>query len=112
MKDRPAFTVRFDNPDDYDMLRFVAEQHRVSMNQLVQEAIEDRLQREASAMEERLRAALDVVRRYRTEDVEPYADTFAGAEVTELDPVRARAVTQREDRLGVRRAFMRAMERG
>jgi hypothetical protein len=89
----------------------VAEQRGMSMNDIVQEALEAYLRRETASTEERLRAALKIVQEYRSEeDLERYAKAFARAEVTEEDPLRATRVEQPEDGFGIRKAFVRSME--
>lgn len=107
---RTSFTVRFSNPDTYRMLQLVADERKMSMNALVQEAVEELLNREATVVETRLNAALDVVRRYQSSELEKYAAAFARAEVTEEDPVRTTSTSSQEDYLGVRKAFTRPVE--
>jgi hypothetical protein len=103
--------LRFDNPQTYRVLRLVAEQRGMSMNDIVQEALEAYLREETASTEERLRAALKIVQEYRAEEqLELYAKAFARAEVTEEDPMRATRVEQPEDRFGIRKAFVRSME--
>ena len=107
---RPVFTLRFHNPQTYRMLRLIAEQRRVSMNDLAEEALEEHLSREAIAIEDRLGAALDIVRQYRSEHLKRDIEAFAHAEVTEEDPLQSRGVMPGEDRFGVRKAFVRSVE--
>jgi hypothetical protein len=103
----PKFTLRFDRPQTHDLLRLVAERCGVSMNSLA----EDLLARELGAMglliEQDLYGTLDLLQRYRGEDVAAGLDAFARAEVTEPDPLRARMVdrVQTADALGVAAAF-------
>ena len=80
------------------MLKLIAEQRQVSMNDIAEEALEEHLKREAIAVEDRLSRALDIVRRYRSEDVQRDIAAFAHAEVTEEDPLRSTGIRSGEDR--------------
>ena len=105
-----VFTLRLRNPETYRMLKLAAEHRKVSMNDIAQEALEQHLKVEASTLDEQLSQALEIVRRYTSQDRERDIAAFARAEVSEEDPLRSTQVTPDDDPFGVRDAFVRSVE--
>jgi hypothetical protein len=101
---RSAFPLRFENERTRELLRVVAEQQHMSMNQLAEEMIERELQVLALGLESNLSETIELLRAYRGEGrAEAWAE-FADAE--ELpEPIAARRVQPDEDAFGVARAF-------
>ena len=99
-------TLRFRNPANRDLLRFVAEQRHESMNSVAERAIELQLKAEAVVIERDLVATLEWLRQYDVDaDMDAAADRFAQAEVSHDDPlVSTRAAVA--DPLGLTRHFV------
>jgi hypothetical protein len=109
-KHTQAFTLRIRNPETYRMLKLAAEQRRVSMNDVVQEALEEHLRDEAAVLEDKLCRALEIIHGYTSADRERDFKAFVRAEVTLEDPVRSTRRATDDDRFGVRDAFVRTVE--
>jgi|SRR5947209_3067261 len=105
-----VFTLRLRNPETYRMLKLAAEHRKISMNDVAQEALEEHLRHEASALEKQLNQALDIVLRYTSQDQEHDIARFAHAEASEEDPLRSTQATPDDDPFGVRDAFVRSVE--
>jgi hypothetical protein len=103
----PKFTLRFAHQQTHDLLRVVAEHLGMSMNALAEEMISRELRAIGLTIERDLYGTLDLLRRYRTEDVDAGLAAFAQAEVEQTDPMRAQMVSEPEtgDALGVAEAF-------
>ncbi len=117
--DRPAFTLRFRNEKTHRALKHAAEELGVSMSELAERAIEHELAVLGEQMQERLERIVELLRSYRVErGPDAYAadfKAFARAEVTEDDPLRARAVERSgdsgwSDSLGVGELFADPVE--
>lgn len=100
--DRPAFTLRFRNDKTHRALKHAAEELGVSMSELAERAIEHELALLADSLEERLRRTMELLRDYEVprgpRAYEAEIKAYAHAEVTEDDPLRARAVERFDDR--------------
>jgi hypothetical protein len=103
----PKFTLRFEHQQTHELLRIVAEHFGTSMNALAEDMISRELQAIGLTIEQDLYGTLDLLQRYRTEDVQAGLSAFAQAEVEQIDPLQARMVLQSEavDALGVAEAF-------
>jgi hypothetical protein len=103
----PKFTLRFEHQQTHELLRIVAEHFGTSMNALAEDMISRELQAIGLTIEQDLYGTLDLLQRYRTEDVQAGLSAFAQAEVEQIDPLQARMVLQPEavDALGVAEAF-------
>jgi hypothetical protein len=101
------FTLRFEHQQTHELLRIVAEHFRTSMNALAEDMISRELQAIGLTIEQDLHGTLDLLRRYRMDDVDAGLAAFAQAEVEQTDPLRARMVVQPQaaDALGVAEAF-------
>lgn len=117
--DRPAFTLRFRNERTHRALKHAADELGVSMSELAERAIEHELAALGEQIQERLERTVELLRSYRIErGPDAYAadfEAFVRAEVTEDDPLRARAVERRGDRgwsdaLGVGELFADPVE--
>jgi hypothetical protein len=103
----PKFTLRFAHQQTHDLLRVVAEHLGMSMNALAEDMISRELRAIGLTIEQDLYGTLDLLRRYRAEDLEAGLAAFAQAEVEQADPMRAQMVSEPEtgDALGVAKAF-------
>ncbi len=103
----PKFTLRFEHPQTHELLRLVADHFGTSMNALAEDMISRELQALGLTIEHDLYGTLDLLQRYRSEDVEAGLSGFARAEVEQADPLQARMVSQSQpaDALGVAEAF-------
>jgi hypothetical protein len=103
----PKFTLRFAHQQTHDLLRIVAEHLGMSMNALAEDMISRELRAIGLTIEQDLYGTLDLLRRYRAENVEAGLAAFAQAEVEQTDPMRAQMVSEPEtgDALGVAEAF-------
>jgi hypothetical protein len=103
----PKFTLRFEHQETHELLRIVAEHFGTSMNALAEDMISRELQAIGLTIEQDLHGTLDLLRRYRNDDVDVGLSAFAQAEVEQTDPLQARMVVQSEaaDPLGVAGAF-------
>jgi hypothetical protein len=103
----PKFTLRFEHQQTHELLRIVAEHFGTSMNALAEDMISRELQAIGLTIEQDLYGTLDLLQRYRTEDVQAGLSAFAQAEVEQIDPLQAQMVLQPEavDALGVAEAF-------
>jgi hypothetical protein len=81
-------TVRLRDERLYGLLKLLAAQRGVSMNQMVEDALARELEREADRAEGELTETLELLRSYRAEPA-TLAREFADAEVTEPDPLRS-----------------------
>jgi hypothetical protein len=103
----PKFTLRFEHQQTHELLRIVADHFGTSMNALAEDMIARELQAIGLTIEQDLYGTLDLLKRYRAEDIEAGLSAFAQAEVEQTDPLQARMVLQPEaaDALGVAEAF-------
>jgi hypothetical protein len=103
----PKFTLRFEHQQTHELLRIVADHFGTSMNALAEDMIARELQAIGLTIEQDLYGTLDLLQRYRAEDIEAGLSAFAQAEVEQTDPLQARMVLQPEaaDALGVAEAF-------
>jgi hypothetical protein len=103
----PKFTLRFEHQQTHELLRMVADHFGTSMNALAEDMISRELQAIGLTIEQDLYGTLDLLQRYRTEDIEAGLSAFAQAEVEQTDPLQARMVPQPQatDALGVAEAF-------
>lgn len=103
----PKFTLRFEHRQTHELLRMVADHFGTSMNALAEDMISRELQALGLAIEHDLYGTLDLLQRYRAEDIEAGLSAFAEAEVAQPDPLQARMVShpQATDALGVAGAF-------
>jgi hypothetical protein len=103
----PKFTLRFEREQTHELLRVVADHFGMSMNALAEDMISRELQTIGLTIEQDLYGTLDLLQRYRGEDIEAGLAAFARAEVEHTDPLRARMITQAQtaDALGVAEAF-------
>jgi hypothetical protein len=103
----PKFTLRFERQQTHELLRIVAEHFGTSMNALAEDMIARELQAIGLTIEQDLYGTLDLLQRYRAEDIQAGLSAFAQAEVEQTDPLQARMVLQPEatDALGVAEAF-------
>lgn len=103
----PKFTLRFEHQQTHELLRMVADHLGTSMNALAEDMISRELQAIGLAIEHDLYGTLDLLQRYRAEDIEAGLSAFAQAEVEQPDPLLARMVSQPQapDALGVVGAF-------
>ena len=84
---RDVFPLRFKNPRNRDALRRLSEMTGQSMTDVAEQAIEHELVLLAADLEERLQAALDVVRSYRDgSDLHAWLDAAAVGESSDLGP--------------------------
>jgi hypothetical protein len=103
----PKFTLRFEHQETHELLRMVADHFGTSMNALAEDMISRELQAIGLAIEHDLYGTLNLLQRYRPEDIEAGLSAFAQAEVEQADPLQARMVSQprASDALGVAAAF-------
>jgi hypothetical protein len=103
----PKFTLRFEHQQTHELLRIVAEHFGTSMNALAEGMISRELQAIGLTIEQDLYGTLELLQRYRSEDVQAGLSAFAQAEVEQTDPLQARMVLHPEavDALGVAEAF-------
>lgn len=80
------------------------------MNELAETAIAHELAVIGVDLEEKLTSTMDLLRDYRTGDVESDIQAFARAEITEKDPLRARALGFDDDLHGIGAAFAHPLE--
>jgi hypothetical protein len=101
------FTLRFEHQQTHELLRIVADHFGTSMNALAEDMIARELQAIGLTIEQDLYGTLDLLERYRAEDIQAGLSAFAQAEVEQTDPLQARMVIQPEapDALGVAEAF-------
>lgn len=109
---RPSLKVRFDDGENYRLLRLIAGRLGVSMNHLAEDIIGRELRVLAEGLEMDLAATIDILRQYRARTPEEQAAKFAGAEVENDDPLTSRRVpTPQGDPFGIEAAFGHALER-
>jgi uncharacterized protein YdiU (UPF0061 family) len=109
---RPSLKVRFDDTENYRLLRLIAERLGVSMNHLVEDMIGRELRVLAEGMEMDLTETIALLRQYRARDPEQQAADFARAEVEYDDPLKSHHLaTPQGDPFGVEAAFGYAVER-
>jgi hypothetical protein len=103
----PKFTLRFEHQQTHELLRIVADHFGTSMNALAEDMIARELQAIGLTIEQDLYGTLDLLQRYRAEDIEAGLSAFAQAEVEQADPLQARMALQPDaaDALGVAEAF-------
>jgi hypothetical protein len=103
----PKFTLRFEHEQTHELPRTVAAHFGTSMNALAEDMISRELQAMGLAIEQDLYGTLDLLQRYRADDIEVGLSAFAQAEVEQADPMQARMVFQPQaaDALGVAEAF-------
>jgi hypothetical protein len=103
----PKFTLRFEHQETHELLRVVADHFGTSMNALAEDMISRELQAIGLAIEHDLYGTLDMLQRYRGENIEAGLAAFAQAEAEQADPLQARMVSQPQatDALGVAEAF-------
>lgn len=103
----PKFTLRFEHQQTHELLRMVADHFGTSMNALAEDMISRELQAIGLTIEQDLYGTLDLLQRYRAEDIEAGLSAFAQAEAEQTDPLQARMVSQPQaaDALGVAEAF-------
>lgn len=109
---RPSLKLRFDDTENYRLLRLMAERLGVSMNQLAEDVIGRELRVLAEGMEMDLTETIVLLRQYRRREPDDQASDFARAEVEHDDPMKARHMPAVDgDPLGVKTAFEHALER-
>jgi hypothetical protein len=112
MAARPSLKLRFDDADNFRLLRLIADRMGVSMNSLAEDLIARELRVMAEGMEIDLADTIEALRRYRDPGVEAQAAEFARAEVEFHDPLRSRSIALAgSDPYGVEAAFGHALER-
>ena len=112
MATRPSLKLRFDDEDNFRLLRLIAERMGVSMNALAEDLIARELRVLAEGMETDLADTIALLRRYRDPGIEVQAAEFARAEVEFDDPLRSRRVAASgTDPYGIEAAFGFALER-
>ena len=84
-------TIRLRDERLYGLLKLLAAQRGVSMNQMVEDALARELEREADRAEGELTETLERLRSYRADPV-TQARELADAEVAEPDPLRSEPV--------------------
>ena len=111
-ENRPSLKVRFDDTENYRLLRLIAGRLGVSMNHLAEDMIGRELRVLAEGMEMDLAETVQLLRQYRAREPEEQAAEFARAEVEYDDPLRSHHVaTPGGDPYGVEAAFGYALER-
>ncbi len=105
-------TIRLRDERVYRLLKLLASQRGVSMNQMVEQALARELEREADRAEGELTETLELLRSYRAAPAE-LAREFADAELSEPDPLRSEPVGdapagEASDPLGALAGFDRA----
>jgi uncharacterized protein YdiU (UPF0061 family) len=109
---RPSLKVRFDDTENYRLLRLIAKRLGVSMNSLAEDMIGRELRVLAEGMEMDLTETIALLRRYRAREPEQQAADFARAEVEYDDPLKSHHLAARQgDPFGVEAAFGYALER-
>ncbi|MBF6605179.1 MAG: hypothetical protein IVW53_06305 [Chloroflexi bacterium] len=109
---RPSLKVRFDDSENYRLLRLIAGRLGVSMNSLAEDMIGRELRVLAEGMEMDLTETIALLRRYRAREPEQQAADFARAEVEYDDPLKSKHLSTRPgDPFGVEAAFGYALER-
>jgi hypothetical protein len=102
VSERPAFTLRFRNDRTHRALKLAAQELGVSMSELAERAIEHELARLADSLEDRFRRTVELLRSCEvqrgSDSYQAEIEAYAHAEVTEDDPLRARAVETRSSR--------------
>ena len=100
--DRPAFTLRFKNDRTHRALKHAAQELGVSMSELAERAIEHELATLGDSFQDRLRRIVELLQSYEVprgpRAYEAEIKAYARAEVTEVDPLRARAVERADGR--------------
>ncbi len=87
---RPAFPLRFKDPETKEMLRLVSDQLGVPMNDLAEDAIRHELVLRGAYLERQLTELVAALKSYKPEtDLDAYLDAFASGEA-DGDPVQAR----------------------
>jgi hypothetical protein len=111
---RDVFPLRFKRAETRDALRHLAAETGQSMTDIAETAIEHELALQGADLEERLTAALDVVRKYAAtgRDAQPYIEAAAAGERSGLEPFRhargqaqERTAPRKSDPFGVMAAF-------
>lgn len=111
---RDVFPLRFKRAETRDALRHLAAETGQSMTDIAETAIEHELALQGADLEDRLTAALDVVRQYAAtgRDAQAYIEAAAAGERSGLEPFRhtrgqtqVRATTRKSDPFGVIAAF-------
>lgn len=105
---RPAFTLRFRDPQTHRALRMAADLLGVSMSELAERMIESELTVIGADLERRLVRTAEALRGLRSSSFESDIDEIARAETTAEDPVQARRVARR-DPYGVGDVFARRL---
>jgi hypothetical protein len=105
-KQRPAFSLRFSQPEVHRAAQAVASHRHMSLNAFVEEAVEAHLMVEGPLVAQELRAAMDVVRSYTAPDVGRAIDELAAGEVAHDDLLRPEGMPPEEaDHYGIKAAF-------
>ena len=105
-------TIRLRDERLYGLLKLLAAQRGVSMNQMVEEALAHELEREADRAEGELTETLELLRSYRAGPATLVRE-FVDAEVAEPDPLRSEPMGdgtagEASDPLGALAGFDRA----
>ena len=106
--ERPTITVRFNDPAQHELLSLVADERHTSVNQLIQDLIDDPLHEAAGELEGKLVRMAEKLRSMtkvqRARSITAAAREASEAEGKYQDPLRARRIS-REDALKLRRAL-------
>jgi len=106
--ERPTITVRFHDPAQHELLSLVADERHTSVNQLIQDLIDDPLHEAAGELEGKLMRMAEKLRSMtkvqRARSITTAATETSAAEGKYQDPLRARRIS-REDALKLRRAL-------
>ena len=106
--ERQGFMLRFSRPGLHRRLKRTAKLLNVSMNDIVEAAVEHELSAIAVDLEAELTETLAELRSFRYDDgaLEADIERFGDAEASLRDPIRARLVTHSDDDpFGVGAAF-------
>lgn len=91
----PAFPLRFKDPTTKDMLRLVADQLGVPMNDIAEDAVRQELVLLGAGIEQQLSTVVEALRGYRPErHAQAMIDAYVAGEANE-DPMQARQLTGR-----------------
>lgn len=95
---RPAFPLRFKDPETKEMLRLVSDQLGVPMNDLAEDAIRHELVLLGADLERQLTEIVTALKSYDPQtDLAAYLDAFAAGEA-HRDPLQAQQLPVRETR--------------
>lgn len=95
---RPAFPLRFKDPETKEMLRLVSDQLGIPMNDLAEDAIRHELVLLGADIERQLTEIVTALKSYNPQtDLPVYLDAFAAGEA-DGDPVQARQLPAPETR--------------